>query len=80
MLWKSTSETDGVQLQKIDKFETLILMNSVSEQDLAQLSEKDFEEFIYQEQQKVITQVLQGPDISWLDDILNNLPYNQEKS
>lgn len=55
-------------------------MNSVSEQDLEKLSEKDFEEFIYQEQQKVITKALQGPDISWLDDILDNLPYNQEKS
>lgn len=55
-------------------------MNSVSEQDLEKLSEKDFEEFIYQEQQKVITQVLQGLDVSWLDDILDNLPYNQEKS
>lgn len=55
-------------------------MNNVSEQDLAQLSEKDFEEFIYQEQQKAIAQALQGPDISWLDDVLDNLPYNQEKS
>lgn len=55
-------------------------MNNVSEQDLEQLSEKDFEEFIYQEQQKVIAQALQGPDISWLDDILDNLPYNKEKS
>ena len=55
-------------------------MNSVSEQDLEKLSEKDFEEFIYQEQQKVIAQVLQGPDVAWLDDIFDNLPYNQEKS
>lgn len=54
-------------------------MNSVSEQDLEKLSEKDFEEFIYQEQQKVIAQALQGPDVSWLDDIFNNLPYSQEK-
>lgn len=54
-------------------------MNSVSEQDLEKLSEKDFEEFIYQEQQKVITQALQGSDISWLDDIFDNLPYNKEK-
>ena len=52
-------------------------MNSVSEQ--TQLPEKDFEEFIYQEQQKVIAQVLQGPDVSWLDDIFDNVPYNKEK-
>ena len=54
-------------------------MNSVSEQDLEKLSEKDFEEFIYQEQQKVITKALQGPDISWLDDIFDNLPITKKR-
>lgn len=55
---------------------------SVSKVNLALLSKKDFEEFIYREQQKIIEQLIQKKidDYLWTNKIFaGQLPYDQEK-
>ena len=55
---------------------------SVSKLNLALLPKKDFEEFIYREQQKIIERLLQKrlDDLLWTNKIFaGQVPYNQEK-
>lgn len=55
---------------------------SVSKLNLALLPKKDFEEFIYQEQQRIIAKLIQKriDDYLWTSKIFaGQVPYDQEK-